>query len=181
MTRVLGAVLAGGASRRFGSDKAMALHDGRALIDHAIARLSEVVDALVVCGGQRPGYHAIADEPVPGLGPLGGLCGAMTYAAANRFDAVLTIPCDTPDLPAEALRALIATDHAAYLAELPVAGYWPIALHADLAEHLAGDDLSMRGWARRCGAVATASPVIANINNPSDLARLTEGRDAADG
>lgn len=181
MTRVLGAVLAGGASRRFGSDKALALHDGRALIDHAIARLSEVADAVVVSGGSRPGYTSVPDEPAPGLGPLGGLCGAMTHAAANGFDAVLTIPCDTPDLPVEALRALVETNRAAHLADLPVAGYWPIALHADLIDQLSRDDRSMRGWARRCGAIGVAAPPIANINRPSDLARLTKAPNATDG
>ena len=35
----LGAVIAGGRSSRFGSDKAMALWQGRPLIDHAIDRL----------------------------------------------------------------------------------------------------------------------------------------------
>lgn len=180
MTRVLGAVLAGGASRRFGSDKALALHEGRALIDHAIARAGEVADAVVVCGGARAGYEAIADEPAAGLGPLGGLCGAMAYAAANGFGAVLTIPCDTPDLPAEALRALVGGECAAYLADLPVAGYWPAALREALARHLAGNDRSMRGWARRCEAVAVATPATVNVNRPDDLARLARRPDDAD-
>lgn len=181
MTRVLGAVLAGGASRRFGSDKALAMHDGHALIDHAIARLSEVADAVVVSGGLRPGYAGVPDEPAPGLGPLGGLCGAMTHAAANGFDAVLTIPCDTPDLPVEALCSLAATNRAAYFTDLPVAGYWPVTLHADLIDQLSRDDRSMRGWARRCGAVGIAAPPIANINRPSDLARLASERNANGG
>jgi len=180
MTRVLGAVLAGGASQRFGSDKALAMHDGRALIDHAIARLGEIADAVVVSGGSRPGYASVPDAPAPGLGPLGGLCGAMTYAAVHGLDAVLTIPCDTPDLPVEALRRLKRSARAAYLAALPVAGYWPITLHADLIDQLSGDDRSMRGWARRCGAFGIATASIVNINRPSDLTALAKRPDTAD-
>lgn len=47
--RMLGAILAGGRSTRFGSDKAMAmLPDGRTLMDHAIATLRPHVAQIVV-------------------------------------------------------------------------------------------------------------------------------------
>ncbi len=48
--RLLGAVLAGGQSRRFGSDKALALLDGRPLIAHVIAALAAQTEAVIVCG-----------------------------------------------------------------------------------------------------------------------------------
>ncbi len=166
---ILGAVLAGGASRRFGSDKALALYTGKSLIDHAVARLGAVADTVVVCGGERPGYDAIPDAPAPGLGPLGGLCGAIGFARANDFAAVLTIPCDTPDLPIDYLRALASSDRAAYLAGLPVAGYWPVALYDALLDQLAGEDRSMRAWVVRCGANGIDRPEVTNINRPGDL------------
>ena len=47
---ILGAILAGGQARRFGSDKAQALWRGRRLIDHVADALGSQTTALVVCG-----------------------------------------------------------------------------------------------------------------------------------
>ena len=55
--RVLGAILAGGQSRRFGSDKASASLDGKSLLDH-------VADAL----GTAPSIAS--DLPIIGLWPV---------------------------------------------------------------------------------------------------------------
>ncbi|MBA3896663.1 MAG: NTP transferase domain-containing protein, partial [Sphingomonadaceae bacterium] len=63
---ILGAVLAGGASRRFGSDKALAMRDGRPLIAHVVDALATQVDAVVVCGRDWGGLPSIADRPAPG-------------------------------------------------------------------------------------------------------------------
>ena len=51
---ILGAVIAGGRSTRFGSDKALALIGGERLIDRTIAALDPQVDRLVVCGRKWP-------------------------------------------------------------------------------------------------------------------------------
>ena len=51
--RILGAVLAGGASSRFGSDKALALIGGRTLLDRAGSALRPFVAEVVAIG--RPG------------------------------------------------------------------------------------------------------------------------------
>ena len=97
--RVLGAILAGGQARRFGSDKALALLAGRALIDHVAAALGPQVEALVVCGREHQGSTSVPDRPAAGLGPLGGLAGALHYAREHGYDAVVSAPCDTPLLP----------------------------------------------------------------------------------
>jgi len=171
VTRLLGAILAGGQSSRFGSDKAAALLGEMPLIEHVRAALTPHVDAVVVCGGDA---GALPDRPAAGLGPLGGLCAALIHARARGYDAVLSAGCDTPLLPAELLRQLAAAKGAAYVAELPILGLWPVALGALLEAHLAtGGDRSVRGFARLAGAVAITSPApIANINRPEDLARL---------
>ena len=167
--RVLGAVLAGGQSRRFGSDKALAMLNGKPLIAHVIAAVSAQVDNVVVCG--RDG--GIADRPGPGLGPLGGLCAALRHAADNGFDAVLSVPCDTPDIPGDLVALLNAAALPACLADQPVIGLWHATLSGMLDVHLAEtNDRSLRAWARQCGAVTVKGPVLVNVNQVEDMAAL---------
>ncbi len=169
MTRpsVLGAVLAGGRSSRFGTDKAAATWNGRSLADHARAVIGQHVDAVVVIGPA-----AIADLPEPGLGPLGGIAGALDHAATQGYGSVLTIGCDMPRVPAELLHALLRRAPA-YCSDTPVLGHWPAALGAHLLARLTQGDRSVIGWARAIGAVPIASPTpLANINTPEDLLAL---------
>jgi molybdopterin-guanine dinucleotide biosynthesis protein A len=169
---ILGAVLAGGRSSRFGSDKALAVWRGQPLIAHVVARLASVADAVIVCGRAHDGVTSIPDRPVAGLGPLGGLNAALHHAAAHCFGRVLTASCDTPVLDDALLAALSAADDAC-LGSLPVIGIWrsahAAALDAHLVEH---NSRSMRGWATRIGAEMLDLPAPPNVNRPEDLARL---------
>lgn len=172
MTR-LGAILAGGQARRFGSDKALAPIGGRALIDHVGDALAPQVEALIVVG-----RDAVPDRPGPGLGPLGGLCAALAYARAHGFDAVLTAGCDVLPVPAD-LAARLAPGPAVIDGQ-PLFGLWPAALAPALDAHLAaGGDRSLRGWVAATGArrVPLDAPLF-NLNTPADLALYceTEGR-----
>ncbi len=169
--RLLGAVLAGGQARRFGSDKALALHDGLRLIDHAIAALAPQMARVVVIGRDWPGQPRIDDATRSGLGPLGGIAGALGWAASEGFDAVLTVPCDAFGLPSDLASRLAAGP--AVAAGLPVVGLWPVVLADALRQHLdTTDDRSLAAWVRRAEARAVDCGVIANINAPSDLAAL---------
>lgn len=178
MTRPLGAILAGGRSSRFGSDKALALLDGRALIDRVAERLRPQVAALVVIGRDHPGFACAPDRPAPDLGPLGGLAGALHHAATHGFTHVLSVPCDAPDLPADLHAVLGATaslpaDVARYLADLPVVGLWPVGALVTLDALLAGTgSRSVRAFAGRIGAQAVTGVAITNVNTPGDLARI---------
>ena len=105
--KFLGAIIAGGQARRFGSDKAAAQVDGRALLDHVADGLRGQVDALVVVGRDWRGMESIADRPGPDQGPLGGICAALHHAQENGFDAVLTAGCDTLPVPEDLLSRLL--------------------------------------------------------------------------
>lgn len=173
MTRLLGAILAGGRSSRFGSDKAEALWRGKPLVEHAADRLRPATDDVILCGRAYGGLRAIADRPAVDMGPLGGLNAALHYARAQGFSAVLSLGCDTPDVPDALLDRLRAAAGPAYVARLPVIGHWPAGLAADLDAFLAGDRKhSIRAWAERVGAEAIDWPDLANINVPADLAAL---------
>lgn len=168
----LGAIFAGGVARRFGSDKAAALLDGVALIDHVAARLRRQCDAVVVIGRQWPGLASVGDLPGPGLGPLGALAGALVHAGRAGYAEVLTSGCDLPDLPLDLAARLGAGP--AVVAGQPLLGLWPSELAKALLAHVAETaDRSMRGWIAASGARSAAlEGVIANINTVDDLAAL---------
>jgi molybdopterin-guanine dinucleotide biosynthesis protein A len=179
MTRLLGAVLAGGQSRRFGSDKALAELDHRPLIAHAAAALEPYVDTVAICGRIFPPYLPLQDRPAPGLGPLGGLAAALRHAADSDFDGVLSIGCDIPVLPAALVEALVAGGAPIAVRTLPICGLWRASDADRLDQHLAAtDDRSMRGWLAACGGTWFGGDIpLANINTPGDLAALIARRD----
>lgn len=166
--KTLGAVLAGGRSSRFGSDKALAMLGGQTLLDHARAALAPHCDALVIVG--RAG--GIADWPRPGMGPLGAFAGALDHAEAGRFDQLLTASVDCVRLPTD-LRALLEPAPA-FLETQPVIGLWPVTTLGTLRGMLETEsDLAVRAFARRIDARAVAGDfVLPNINSPDDLDRL---------
>ncbi len=166
--RRLAAVIAGGASSRFGSDKALVLLDGKPLIAHVIDRLRPQADALVVVGRTYPGQPTVADRPGPGLGPLAGLNAALAHAAARGFTTVLTAGCDLPGLPGDLVARLGAAP--AVAVRQPLVGVWPAALADDLDAYFAATaDRSLRGWAAAAGARTVDLGAFANINTVGDF------------
>jgi molybdopterin-guanine dinucleotide biosynthesis protein A len=167
---ILGVVLAGGRSRRFGSDKALAKLNGRTLLDLAVRRLDDWCDTVVVAGRVEAPATTVPDWPRPGRGPLGGLAGALRHATRHGFDDVLSIGVDSLGLPDD-LPALLAPAPSC-LANQPVIGLWPAGAAAVIAEILEGDGShAMLALADALGArkIELANPP-ANINSPADLA-----------
>ncbi len=172
--KTLGAVLAGGRSTRFGSDKAAAMLAGHSLLDHAIAALRPHVDAAIVVGRVVAGLPPVADWPAPDRGPLGGIAGALRHAAAHGFEQLLSISVDCVRLPPD-LRAQLAPAPA-FLESQPVIGLWPVSACDELETLLSEDrDRSMKAFARRIGARAVAAAFVPpNINSPGDLDCLAD-------
>lgn len=166
---LLGAILAGGQARRFGSDKAQALWRGRRLIDHVADALGSQTTALIVCGRKEPGFGCVPDRPGPGLGPLGGLNAALRFAETHGFAHVLTAGVDCPGLPAD-LAARLAGEGAGVVADQPVVGLWPVSVADDLADFLAEGGRALYGFAERVAARRVALPApLHNVNRPGDL------------
>lgn len=163
---ILGAVLAGGASRRFGSDKALALLDGVTMLERSIASLAIQTNEVVVCGGDRAGIVSLADQPAQGLGPLAGLCAALDHARQYGFDAVLSVPVDTHPLPNDLVHRL--GQGPAAFAEQHLIGIWPAALRDDLANFLALRERAVRKWIEvcECRLVAEHNLEFVNLNMP---------------
>ena len=169
---ILGAVLAGGQSSRFGSDKALAALGGQTLLARAVAALEAQCDAVIVVG--RGDVH---DRPRAGMGPLGGINAALHHAASHGYTDVLTCGVDCAGLSAQTRADLGPAP--AYVADQPVIGLWPTSAAAALDAFLASDAKhSMRAFADMIGAKSvklSASP--ANINTREDLVAAQEHLD----
>ena len=173
---ILGVVLAGGQSSRFGSDKALAELAGHTLLVRAVDLLSGWCEHVVVAGRETAPAPTLPDWPHPHMGPLGGIAAALHHAADEGYTAVLSIGVDAPDLPDD-LRDLLAPAPA-YLAQQPVIGLWPVSALAALEDILEGTGKhSMRAFAEAIGARAVnLSEEPANINTPVDLAAAEKHR-----
>ncbi len=166
--KILGAVLAGGASTRFGSDKALADFAGKPLIAHVISALVPQVDTLVVVGRDWPGYTRVDDLPAPGMGPIGGLCGALIYALLHGFDAVLCAPCDTLGLPDD-LATRLSPGPAVALGQRSI-GLWPASLAPALIARLNdGNSRALHVWVSLTEAREVDCGPLHNINHADDL------------
>src|SRR5262245_3037599 len=91
--RAAGAIIAGGRSKRFGSEKAAALLNGRALLEYAVAHLQASTADIVVIAPPGSGAAAIAraaglavarDAPGDPIGPLAGVKAALAWARERR-------------------------------------------------------------------------------------------------
>lgn len=90
-------VLAGGQSRRMGTDKARLPARTTTLVQRIIDRLSPVVDQVIVAGGSFPdlnGVRAVADDR-PGAGPLAGIAAGLR---ALPGEVGWVVACDLPDV-----------------------------------------------------------------------------------
>lgn len=174
---ILGCVLAGGHSIRFGSDKALAELHGHTLLARAVDTLSGWCDHVVVAGRETAPAPTLPDWPAPGAGPLGGIAAALHLARDKGYEAALTIGVDSLGLP-EDLPDLLSPAPA-YLESQPVVGLWPAGAVEAIENILHGDGRhSMLSFAQDIGARGVklaAKP--ANINTPADLAEVEKRRD----
>lgn len=125
-----GVLLAGGQSRRFGSNKALARVGGCHLIEHPATVLARLFSHLLLVTN-TPKLYTFLDWPtVPdlqhGAGPLAGIHSALHHAATPF---VFVAGCDMPDLEPQ-LITYLCEQASGYDAVLPVTPAGPEPLHA---------------------------------------------------
>ncbi len=99
--RLLGVVLAGGDSRRFGRPKGEARVGALTLVERAARTLRPVCAEVVV--GRPPGLPDLR----PGEGPLAGIEAALTRAADTGAQGVVVLACDLPAVHTATLIRLV--------------------------------------------------------------------------
>lgn len=190
---VVGVVIAGGRSLRFGSEKAVAVLSGVPLLLWAVRRLQRTCTAVAV--NARPqtqaenlaraeGLAVLHDQAGDPLGPLAGVKAGLKWACDVGARALAVSPCDVPMLPEDLFQRLVeaAADGAA-MAETtdgvqPLCAIWPVSALIQVTEALTGgrhpatwrllDQLGARRV--RFGA----AEAFENINTPADLERLSK-------
>lgn len=96
---MLGAVLAGGASSRFGSPKWRVTVGGETMGARAVSALAASVEKVVALSADPAvaslGIEVRADT-VAGQGPLGGIESALQWAGELGLDGAVILACDLP-------------------------------------------------------------------------------------
>jgi molybdopterin-guanine dinucleotide biosynthesis protein A len=184
----IGVVLAGGASRRMGRDKALLVlpPGGETLAAAAARRLAAVCAEVLVADRGRATVPALPSLPDgPGRGPAAGLLGA---AAARPGRSLLVLACDLPAVPVALLACLAGLAAGADLALPrwsgglePLCAAWGPAALARLAARVerglyalhplaAEDDLAVRFLEdASLESFGPAAELFRNVNTPDDL------------
>jgi len=189
---ITGVILAGGRGRRMGGvDKGLQSLKGRPLVQWVLARLAPQVDTVVISANQNLerygefGCSVLPDSVAGFAGPLAGLHTALSQATSPLL---VTVPCDSPFLPADLVRRLHAALEAEG-AELAVARTGDKAQRAfclmrrgilpKLDAFLASGDRMVGLWHASLKLAEVAfddeADAFDNINTPEELARCEKG------
>ena len=101
---ILGVILAGGKSRRFGEDKSKIKLGNKTLLEHVIDKVEkEFSELLIISNNQNFSFTSkkifLVQDFIKGqLGPLIGVLSAMKWIELNKknYKWIATFPCDTP-------------------------------------------------------------------------------------
>ena len=101
---ILGIILAGGKSSRFGEDKSFAKLGDKTLLDHTIDKIEkEFTEILVISNNKEFNFknnkiHVVEDCIQGQLGPLVGILTSMKWVISNKknYKWIASFPCDTP-------------------------------------------------------------------------------------
>ena len=101
--KILGVVLAGGKSQRFGEDKSQVKLHGKILIDYILSEIIDQFEEILIVTNNEIKFKfskkiSITKDLIEGIGPLGGILTAMKWIKKNNknYKWISTFPSDTP-------------------------------------------------------------------------------------
>ena len=112
---ILGAILAGGQSRRMGKDKLFLELNNKKLIEHTIDKVKKYLKQVIIITNKNNEFFSknnlttVRDCIEGQLGPLVGILTAMKWAkeSSGKYLWVATFPCDTPFFPESIIKNFI--------------------------------------------------------------------------
>jgi len=192
---ILGVVLAGGKSRRFGEDKSQVKLGGKLLIDYILSEIIDEFNEVLVVSNNLIEFKqsekiSLIKDFKKDLGPLGGVLTAMKWVKDNNKDYqwISTFPVDTPFFKNEILKDFLKrinieegklffinsndTRHNIF-------GLWSLDLMDKLEEDLDKGERKVEVWANSIGVkninmkFENKDPFF-NINTKEDLKKAIE-------
>lgn len=182
---IVGLVLAGGRSSRFGREKALAVLGDRPFIAHVVAVLAKGCEHVAISAragslaadyARAHGLACLADAPEDPDGPLAGIKAGLGWAGSQGACFLATAPCDTPFLPGD-LVSRLATEGGAAMVHTrqglqPLCALWPVAALDQLTKTLSsGEHPAIKVVLARLGAKPVAfdqAELFDNLNTPAD-------------
>ena len=194
-SNILGTVLAGGKSQRFGEDKSQVKLDGKVLIDYILNEISDEFKEILIVSNNKIKFKnsdniSIIGDLKKDQGPLGGVLSAMKWIKEKNKDYkwISTFPVDTPFFKKEILQNFLReinleesnlffiksnnTRHNIF-------GIWSIDLMEKLEEDLNNGKRKVELWANSVGVKVINMEFINedpffNINTKDDLEKAKE-------
>ena len=192
---ILGTVLAGGKSQRFGEDKSQVKLGDKLLIDYILSEIIDEFNEVLVVSNSLINFKesekiSLIKDFKKDLGPLGGVLTAMKWVKDNNKDYqwISTFPADTPFFKNQILKDFLNkinieesklffiksnnTRHNIF-------GLWSIDLMDKLEEDLNKGERKVEVWANSIGVKSinmkfeNEDPFF-NINTKDDLKKAME-------
>mgnify|MGYP001289777080 FL=1 len=188
---ILGVILAGGKSSRFGSNKSLSKLANNKLIEHVINKIDKYFPEILVVSNdsglkiENQKIKIIKDCIKGYLGPLAGVLSAMKYANSfeNKFKWLITFPCDTPFFEKLIIEKMIektvSPKEKIYFVKdrkqrHNIFGLWSTSLESVLEEDLNNNFRKVDLWADKIGCNFIEKDIqneneFLNINTKEDL------------
>ena len=192
---VLGVVLAGGKSQRFGEDKSQVKLGDKILIDYILSEIIDEFNEVLVVSNNSINFKkskkiSLIQDFKKDLGPLGGVLTAMKWVKDNNKDYqwISTFPADTPFFKNQILKDFLQNinqeeDKLFFIksnnTRHNIFGIWSIDLIDKLEEDLIRGERKVEFWANSVGVkniemeFDNKDPFF-NINTKDDLKKAIE-------
>ena len=194
-SNILGVVLAGGKSQRFGEDKCQVKLGDKLLIDYILSEIIDEFKEVLLISNNKIKYNysnkiSLVEDTKKGLGPLGGILTAMKWIRQNNksYKWISTFPSDTPFFKKKILNNFLE-EIKNYEGKLffinsndtrhNIFGLWSIDLLERLEKDLDNGERKVEMWANKIGVKSinmkfeNKDPFF-NINTKEDLIKAEE-------
>jgi len=194
-SNILGVVLAGGKSQRFGEDKCQVKLGDKLLIDYILLEILDEFKEVLLISNNKIKYNysnkiSLVEDTKKGLGPLGGILTAMKWIRQNNknYKWISTFPSDTPFFKKQILNNFLE-EIKNYEGKLffinsndtrhNIFGLWSIDLLERLEKDLDNGERKVEMWANKIGVKSinmkfeNKDPFF-NINTKEDLTKAEE-------